>query len=146
MRLRSRYPKINLEVVPSCNITLADWLLTGRVDVTILAQAEIIPELQISELAREEMVLLTGPTARPLGIVDAQELAALPLAGTASLLAIANDLLKPHGVRLRIDFRCPVYLKHTLEGRMQRYLPCPKYECAKAPQEPSLSEEGGFFL
>jgi LysR family nitrogen assimilation transcriptional regulator len=104
MRLRSRYPKINLEVVPSRNITLADWLLTGRVDVAILAQAEVIPELQISEVAREEMVLLTGPTARPLGIVDAKELAALPLAGTTSLLAITNDLLKPHGVRLHVDF------------------------------------------
>jgi LysR family transcriptional regulator, nitrogen assimilation regulatory protein len=104
MRLRSLYPKINLEVVPSRNITLADWLLTGRVDVAILAQAEVIPELQISEVAREEMVLLTGPTARPQGIVDAKELAALPLAGTTSLLAITNDLLKPHGVRLRVDF------------------------------------------
>jgi LysR family transcriptional regulator, nitrogen assimilation regulatory protein len=102
-RLRTRYPKVHLEVVPSRNLTLSEWLLTGKVDVAILAQAEAMPELQVTEIAHEEMVLISGRNTRRDGIVTAEELAATPLIGTESLLAIASDLLKHHGVRLHID-------------------------------------------
>jgi LysR family transcriptional regulator, nitrogen assimilation regulatory protein len=102
-RLRRHYPKVVLEVVPSRNLTLADWLLTGRVDVALMAQTDPQPELVVSEIAREEMVVVSGPGMRKEGVVAAEELGELPLIGTASLFAITNNLLKRHGVRLHVD-------------------------------------------
>ena len=101
--LRDRHPKVVLDVVPSRNLTLADWLMAGKVDVAILAQAPLMPEITVVGTAREEMVLLTGPRARRPGVVDLAELATVPLVGTSSLLAIASDLLKEHGVKMQIQ-------------------------------------------
>ena len=87
------------------NLTLSEWLLTGKVDVAILAQAEAMPELQVTEIAHEEMVLISGRNARARGIVTAEGPASDATYGssTKSLLAIASDLLKHHGVRLHIE-------------------------------------------
>lgn len=102
-RLRKSYPKVVLDVVPSRNLTLADWLLTGRVDVAILAQSPDMPEIRTAPIAEEEMVLLTGPGLRKPGAVTAAELAATPVVGTESLLAITSDLLRSQGVKLRVE-------------------------------------------
>ena len=64
-RLRAQYPRVLLDVVPSRNITITEWLLEGRVDVAVIAQATPEPDLLLAETAQEEMVLLTGPGARP---------------------------------------------------------------------------------
>ena len=101
--LRERYPKVVLDVVPSRNLTLADWLVAGKVDVAILAQSPRIPEIKTAGVALEEMVLITGPRVRRAGVVSPAELATTPLVGTDSLLAISGDLLKKHNVKLCID-------------------------------------------
>ena len=102
-RLRSLYPRIALEIVPSRNITIKEWLLTGRVDVAVVAQASAEPDILLTETAREEMVLLTGPGDTQRRFIPARDLAGMPVVGTESLLAIANDLLQPTGTQLKID-------------------------------------------
>jgi LysR family nitrogen assimilation transcriptional regulator len=108
-QLRRQYPKIALEVVPSRNITLVDWVLTGRIDIAVIAKPDFDPELLITEIGHEEMVLLTGPGRRNTkgkkeAFISAEELKATPLIGSESLLAITSTLLKPSGVRLHVDF------------------------------------------
>ena len=102
-RMRAQYPRVVLDVVPSRNITITEWLLDGKVDIAVIAQATPEPDLLMSEVAQEEMVLLTGPGARRAGIVTARDLAAQPVIGTESLLVIAADLLRRRGIQLAVE-------------------------------------------
>ncbi|WP_158746851.1 LysR family transcriptional regulator, partial [Acidisphaera sp. L21] len=47
-RLRAQYPRVLLDVVPSRNITITEWLLEGRVDVAVIAQATPEPDLLLA--------------------------------------------------------------------------------------------------
>jgi LysR family transcriptional regulator, nitrogen assimilation regulatory protein len=102
-RLKRQYPRVVLDVVPSRNITIVEALLSGRVDVAVMAQVTPEPDLLVKEIAHEEMVLLTGPRLRKPGPITARELRSLSVVGTESLLAIANELLRSKGVHLQIE-------------------------------------------
>jgi LysR family nitrogen assimilation transcriptional regulator len=102
-RLRADYPRVALEVVPTRNITITEWLLSGRVDVAIIAETSPEPDIVVAESAHEEMVFLTGPGARRADFISARELSAIPVVGTESLLAIAGDLLRRRGIHLTVD-------------------------------------------
>jgi LysR family nitrogen assimilation transcriptional regulator len=102
-RLRAQYPRITLSIVPSSNRTVADWLITGAVDIALMTRNDSHPELHSVEVAREEMVLLSSPSRAAAGFVTAEMLEKLPIAVTGSLLAITEELLAPYHVRPRVE-------------------------------------------
>jgi LysR family nitrogen assimilation transcriptional regulator len=102
-RVRRDYPKIELDIQQNGSMKLPDWLMDGRVDVAVMAQIGSDRYISAKPLAREEMVLLTAPGARPHGAVDAAELAGTGLIITEALLAIMRGLLEGRSIELRVD-------------------------------------------
>jgi LysR family nitrogen assimilation transcriptional regulator len=103
-RVRRDYPKIELDIQQNGSMKLPDWLMDGRVDVAVMAQiGSDYRYISAKPLAREEMVLLTAPGARPHGAVDAAELAGTGLIITEALLAIMRGLLEGRSIELRVD-------------------------------------------
>jgi LysR family transcriptional regulator, nitrogen assimilation regulatory protein len=102
-RVRRDYPRIELQIQQNGSMKLPDWLLDGRVDAAVMAQIGNDRFISAEPLAREEMVLLTAPGARPQGAVEAAELAGTGLTITEALLAIMRGLLEGQPIELRVD-------------------------------------------
>ena len=64
-RVRRDYPKIDLDIQQNGSMKLPDWLMDGRIDAAVMAQIGDDRYISATPLAREEMVLLTGPVPEP---------------------------------------------------------------------------------
>lgn len=102
-RVRRNYPLVELKVVHGGMVRLEEFIIDGRVDLALLSEMSKSRLILSTPLAREEMVLVTRPEARPRGIVMPEELAKTPLILGDGLRAAMGGLLAGLGVELEID-------------------------------------------
>lgn len=102
-RVRRHYPLVELKVVHGGMVRLEEFLIDGRVDLALLSEMSKSRLILSTALAREEMVLVTRPGARPRGVVPPEELARTPLILGDGLRAAMGGLLAGLGVELEVD-------------------------------------------
>jgi LysR family nitrogen assimilation transcriptional regulator len=98
------YPQIKLKIEQSGSLALPESILNGHVDLGILADMTKSRLLDRTEVAREEMVLVTGP--QPIGIdgeiIDWQNLSRLPLILTHTIHLIMQKLMTSKEAHLNL--------------------------------------------
>src|SRR5215469_5489341 len=93
-RMRRHYPMIELKVVHAGTIRLEEFVIDGRVDIGLLAEISRSRLIISTQLAEEEMVLVTRPRVRPCGVVvTSDELRRTPLILGDGLRAAIETLL-----------------------------------------------------
>jgi LysR family transcriptional regulator, nitrogen assimilation regulatory protein len=102
--IRQDFPRVDLKVMHAGMIRLEEFVIDGRVDIALLSELSRSRLVVSTPLAREEMVLVTRPEARPAGgIVDRAELGATPLVLGDGLRAAMDALLAGSGIELRVE-------------------------------------------
>ena len=98
------YPQITLKVEQRGSLVLPESILNGHVDVGILADMTKNRLLDRTEVARDEMVLVTG--AQPIGIegeiIDWRSLSRQPLVLTHTIQLIMQKLMTSKEAHLNI--------------------------------------------
>jgi LysR family nitrogen assimilation transcriptional regulator len=98
------YPQIKLKIEQGGSLALPELILNGHVDLGVLADMTKSRLLDRTEVAREEMVLVTGP--QPIGIegeiIDWQNLARLPLILTHTIHLIMQKLMTSKEAHLNL--------------------------------------------
>ena len=102
-RVRRNYPLVELKVVHAGMLRLEEFVIDGRVDLALLSALSKSRLILSTPLAREEMVLVTWPGARPPGIVSPEELAETPLILGDGLKAAMEQLLAGLGIAIAVD-------------------------------------------
>jgi len=101
--MRDGFPRIELKVRHAGMIRLEEFLIDGRVDIALLSELSRSRLVLSTGLAREEMVLVTRPGARPGGIVTETELSRTPLVLGDGLRAAMDALLAGRGIELKVE-------------------------------------------
>jgi LysR family nitrogen assimilation transcriptional regulator len=100
----SDYPQIELKIEQRGSMALPEWILSGDVDLGVLADMTKNRLLDRTEVSREEMVLVTG--AEDIGIsgkvIEWQQLSELPLILTKTIQMIMQRLMVSHEASLKI--------------------------------------------
>jgi LysR family nitrogen assimilation transcriptional regulator len=98
------YPQIQLKIEQRGSLALPELILNGHVDLGILADMTKNRLLARTEVAREEMVLVTGPQSTGIAgeIVDWQNLSRLPLVLTHTIQLIMQKLMTSKEAHLNI--------------------------------------------
>ena len=98
------YPQIKLKIEQSGSLALPESILNGHVDLGILADMTKSRLLDRTEVAREEMVLVTGPQAIGIDgeIIDWQNLSRLPLILTHTIHLIMQKLMTSKEAHLNL--------------------------------------------
>lgn len=102
-RMRSDFPRVELKVMHAGMVRLEAFLIDGLVDVALLSELSRSRLIVSTRLAEEEMVLVTAPEARPMGVVDGGELSRTPLVLGDGLRAAMHALLAGSGIELRVE-------------------------------------------
>lgn len=102
-RVRRHYPLVELKVVHAGMVRLEEFVIDGRVDLALLSEMSKSRLILSTPLAREEMVLVTRPGARPPGAVAPEELAGTPLILGDGLRAAMERPLAGLGIALTVD-------------------------------------------
>jgi LysR family transcriptional regulator, nitrogen assimilation regulatory protein len=102
-RMRQHYPLIELKVVHAGTLRLEEFIVAGLVDLALMAEISRSRLIARTRLAEEEMVLVTRPGARPLGIVGVEELNRTPLILGDGMRASLDVLLAGRGIALRVE-------------------------------------------
>ncbi len=102
-RMRLHYPLVELKVVHAGMVRLEEFLIDGRVDLALLSEISRSRLIASTQLAKEEMVLVTRPGVRPRRIVSAEELSRTPLILGDGLRAAMDALLAGLGIELLVE-------------------------------------------
>jgi LysR family nitrogen assimilation transcriptional regulator len=102
-RMRRDYPMVELKVVHAGMVRLEEFVVDGRVDIALMSELSKSRLIVSTRLAREEMVLVTRPGARPRGAVSLEELRRTPLILGDGLRAAMETLLAGRGIELLVE-------------------------------------------
>ncbi len=102
-RMRDEFPRVELKVMHAGMVRLEEFVIDGRVDVALLSELSRSRLIVSTALAKEEMVLITKPGARPHGVVLRDELNRTPLILGDGLRLAMDALLAGGGVELRVE-------------------------------------------
>ena len=95
---RKQLPEASLSISEGLSTTMLEWLLTGRLDIAVIYNAQPMPELELQPLADEELWLVQ---ARPPGLPDDPPPAPVPLSAVAELPLIIPS--RPNAMRMQIE-------------------------------------------
>jgi LysR family nitrogen assimilation transcriptional regulator len=102
-RMRLHYPMVELKVVHAGMVRLEEFIIDGRVDLALLSEISRSRLIVSTQLAKEEMVLVTRPGARPRQIVSPEELSRISLILGDGLRAAMDALLAGFGIELQVE-------------------------------------------
>lgn len=95
---RQQLPEASLSISEGLSTTMLEWLLTGRLDIAVIYNAQPMPELELQPLADEELWLVQ---ARPPGLPDDPPPAPVPLSAVAEMPLIIPS--RPNSMRMQIE-------------------------------------------
>lgn len=101
-RMAEHFPNIELKVVHAGMLRLEEMLIDGRIDLALLSELSRSRMIVSTRLAEEEMVLVTQPGARKLGIVSGSELKRTSLVLGDGLRAAMDALLAGRDIELNV--------------------------------------------
>jgi len=96
-RFRQALPEAILSITEGFSANTQSWLITGRLDIAVLYNPQPIPELEITPLQDEELLLVQ---MRPPGL-DEDPPSALPLTELARVPLVIPS--RPNAVRMHVE-------------------------------------------
>lgn len=95
---RQRLPQASLSIIEGLSATMQEWLVTGRLDIALLYNAQPAPEIEIHPLREEELWLVQR---RPAGLPDDPPAAPIPLRELAELPLVIPS--RPNAIRMQVE-------------------------------------------
>ena len=95
---RSRMPDAAISISEGLSTALQAGLISGRLDVVVLYNAQPAPELELQAIAEEELVLVSPRTP---GLAEAPPPAPLPLKQIAPLPLVIPS--RPNAIRMHVE-------------------------------------------
>jgi LysR family nitrogen assimilation transcriptional regulator len=95
---RLQLPEASLSISEGLSATMQEWLATGRLDIAVLYNARPAPEIEITPLRDEELLLVQK---RPAGLAEEPPAPALPLAEVARLPLVIPS--RPNAIRMHVE-------------------------------------------
>jgi LysR family nitrogen assimilation transcriptional regulator len=95
---RAQLPKASLSVSEGLSATMQEWLITGRLDIAVLYNAQPAPDIDISPLQDEELLLVQ---LRPAGLAEDPPPPPVPLAEVAQLPLVIPS--RPNALRMHVE-------------------------------------------
>ncbi len=96
---RAQLPEASLSITEGLSAHMQEWLVTGRLDIAVLYNAQPSGDVELTPLHEEELLLVE---ARPAGLSQAEEPPAV-----VSLQAVAERPLvipsRPNAVRMQVE-------------------------------------------
>jgi len=82
--VRQQLPQASVSICEGLSINMQEWLISGRLDIAVLYNAQPTPEIELSPLLEEELVLVQPrppglPQDPPPGPVALRDIAQIPL-------------------------------------------------------------------
>jgi LysR family transcriptional regulator, nitrogen assimilation regulatory protein len=96
--VRVKLPQASVSICEGLSIQMQEWLATGRLDIAVLYNAQPAPEIEVTPLLEEELVLVQPRPPGlaqdpPPGPIRLKEIAALPLVIPS----------RPNAIRMQVE-------------------------------------------
>ncbi|MFP8777349.1 LysR substrate-binding domain-containing protein [Hydrogenophaga sp. RWCD_12] len=95
---RAQLPEASLSISEGLSATMQEWLHTGRLDIAVLYNATPAPDIEITPLMEEELVLVQP---RPPGLAEDPPPSPIPLAEVATLPLVIPS--RPNAIRMHVE-------------------------------------------
>ena len=95
---RAQLPEARLSISEGLSVTMQEWLHTGRLDIAVLYNALPAPDIDISPLLEEELLLVEP---RPPGLAEEPPPPPVPLAEVAALPLVIPS--RPNAIRMHVE-------------------------------------------
>jgi LysR family nitrogen assimilation transcriptional regulator len=95
---RLQLPEASLSISEGLSATMQEWLATGRLDIAVLYNARPAPEIEITPLRDEELLLVQK---RPAGLAEEPPAPPMPLAEVARLPLVIPS--RPNAIRMHVE-------------------------------------------
>ncbi len=96
---RAQLPEASLSITEGLSAHMQEWLVTGRLDIAVLYNAQPSSDIELSPLHEEELLLIE---TRPSGLTQAQEPpGAVTLPEIATLPLVIPS--RPNAVRMQVE-------------------------------------------
>ena len=95
---REQLPEASLSITEGLSTTMQEWLVTGRLDIAVLYNAQPAPEIEIAPLQDEELLLVER---RPPGLAEEPPHPPIPLAEVAQVPLVIPS--RPNAIRMQVE-------------------------------------------
>ena len=95
---RAQLPEASLSISEGLSVTMQEWLHTGRLDIAVLYNATHAPDIEITPLMEEELLLVQP---RPPGLAEEPPPPPVPLAVVAALPLVIPS--RPNAIRMHVE-------------------------------------------
>lgn len=95
---RQQLPEASLSISEGLSATMQEWLHTGRLDIAVLYNATPAPDIEITPLMEEELLLVQP---RPPGLAEDPPPAPVPLTEIATLPLVIPS--RPNAIRMHVE-------------------------------------------
>lgn len=95
---REQLPEARLSISEGLSTTMQEWLVTGRLDIALLYNAQPAPEIEITPLQEEELLLVER---RPPGLAEDPPAPPVTLAEVAALPLVIPS--RPNAIRMQVE-------------------------------------------
>ncbi len=95
---RAQLPQASLSISEGLSTNMQEWLLTGRLDIAVLYNAQPVPEIEIQPLLEEDLWLVQQ---RPPGLSEDPPPAPMPLRELAEVPLIIPS--RPNAIRMQVE-------------------------------------------
>ena len=95
---RAQLPEARLSISEGLSVTMQEWLHTGRLDIAVLYNALPAPDIDISPLLEEELLLVEP---RPPGLAEEPPPPPVPLAEVAARPLVIPS--RPNAIRMHVE-------------------------------------------
>jgi LysR family nitrogen assimilation transcriptional regulator len=95
---RAQLPQASLSISEGLSTNMQEWLLTGRLDIAVLYNAQPVPEIEVQPLLEEDLWLVQQ---RPPGLSEDPPPAPMPLRELAEVPLIIPS--RPNAIRMQVE-------------------------------------------
>lgn len=95
---REQLPEASLSITEGLSTTMQEWLVTGRLDIAVLYNAQPAPDIEIAPLQDEELLLVER---RPPGLAEELPPPPIPLAEVAQMPLVIPS--RPNAIRMQVE-------------------------------------------
>lgn len=95
---RAQLPEARLSISEGLSATMQEWLHTGRLDIAVLYNATPAPDIELTPLMEEELLLVQP---RPPGLAEEPPPPPVPLAEVAALPLVIPS--RPNAIRMHVE-------------------------------------------
>ncbi|MFM6986310.1 MAG: LysR substrate-binding domain-containing protein [Hydrogenophaga sp.] len=95
---RDQLPEASLSITEGLSTTMQEWLITGRLDIAVLYNAQPAPDIDLTPLQTEELLLVEP---RPPGLAEDPPAPPVTLAEVAALPLVIPS--RPNAIRMQVE-------------------------------------------